>query len=288
MNRFSKLTLTLMTAIPVAGCIEHGEFTEDEKRLIGNDPEAIMRVLTVDDDADSQFLHRKAVELNPEEVGSDAFRTLCGRMLATVNDPENPGVGIAAPQVGISKRIVAVQRLDKTGEPFEIYVNPRITRYSEEARPGPEGCLSVPDRSGIVKRAVAITIEYLDLSSLETVSEEIEGFTAIIFQHETDHLDGIIYTEIMEAPVIETLTYEPMGQVCPSEINVTLEDGLIAEVEFNGGCKGNSQGMVSLLRGMDPLDAIDRLEGIKCGSKPTSCPDQLSKALTMLLAKRDE
>ena len=108
---------------------------------------------------------------------------------------EADGVGLAAPQVGILKRVVAVQRYDKEGAPFEVYPNIRITEYSAEKQTGREGCLSVPDTSGIVERAQSVVISYTCPQTLETVNDTVQGYTAVIFQHETDHLDGVLYTD---------------------------------------------------------------------------------------------
>ncbi len=74
-------------------------------------------------------------------------------------------------------------------------------------------------------------------------------------------------------------TYMTKG-VCSRSIDIEIgDDGKIANVKFNGGCSGNTQGVAALVRGMDVAEAITRLEGIKCGLKPTSCPDQLARAL---------
>lgn len=116
-------------------------------------------------------------------------------MLATVTDSTQQGVGIAGPQVGISRRVVAVQRFDKEGEPFEVYPNIRITAMREPFEPGMEGCLSVPNFRGEVRRSRDIDISYTSLSTLRDTTETVCGFTAVIFQHECDHLDGIIYTD---------------------------------------------------------------------------------------------
>ncbi len=75
-----------------------------------------------------------------------------------------------------------------------------------------------------------------------------------------------------------TYTYRPTG-VCSQLMEVEVEDGKILRVEVLGGCSGNLQGISRLLVGMDAEEAIRRMEGIRCGSKPTSCPDQLAKAL---------
>ena len=83
-----------------------------------------------------------------------------------------------------------------------------------------------------------------------------------------------------------TYTYAPTG-VCSSRIDLELEDGVIRSVVFTGGCNGNLQGISRLVTGMRAQEAIERLQGIQCGWKPTSCPDQLSKALTAALNEAD-
>ncbi len=74
------------------------------------------------------------------------------------------------------------------------------------------------------------------------------------------------------------ITYKPKG-VCSRLMEVETQDGKITKVEVTGGCSGNLQGISRLVVGMDVQEAISRLEGIKCGRKPTSCPDQLAQAL---------
>ena len=73
-------------------------------------------------------------------------------------------------------------------------------------------------------------------------------------------------------------TYKPHG-VCSRQIDIDLEDGIIKNVAFTGGCSGNTQGVCALIKGMQIDEAIERLRGIHCGPRPTSCPDQLSIAL---------
>ncbi len=73
-------------------------------------------------------------------------------------------------------------------------------------------------------------------------------------------------------------TYKPHG-VCSRQIDIDLEDGIIKNVAFTGGCSGNTQGVCALIKGMYVDEAIERLRGIHCGPRPTSCPDQLSIAL---------
>ena len=78
-------------------------------------------------------------------------------------------------------------------------------------------------------------------------------------------------------------TYQTKG-VCSRSIDITIDNGIIVEVLYHGGCSGNTQGVAALVRGMSVEEAIGRLEGIRCGFKSTSCPDQLATALREYLA----
>ena len=77
---------------------------------------------------------------------------------------------------------------------------------------------------------------------------------------------------------MERFSYTPSG-VCSRQIDFEVEDNVIRSVRFSGGCAGNTQGVAALLVGMTVDEAIERLSGIRCGFKPTSCPDQLAQAL---------
>ncbi len=81
-----------------------------------------------------------------------------------------------------------------------------------------------------------------------------------------------------------TYSYKTSG-TCSTQIDLELEDGVIKNVAFTGGCNGNLKGICTLVKGMPASEAISKLQGIQCGWKPTSCPDQLSKALTAALAE---
>lgn len=78
------------------------------------------------------------------------------------------------------------------------------------------------------------------------------------------------------------MRYKTQG-TCAAYIDIELKDGLIDSVAFTGGCNGNLQGISALVKGMAPEDAIDRLKGIRCGFKSTSCPDQLARALESMI-----
>ncbi len=201
-----------------------GDFTREEASLI-NGCDSIMRVLTIADKQDSLLLRDTSRMFSAKALNSAEYAQLEELMVATVTHPSQDGVGIAGPQVGLNRRVVAVQRFDKEGEPFEVYPNIRIVWASDSLAYGPEGCLSVPDRRGEVARSREIVIEYADLKavreekscnapneascsktctktkagsgeiSVPTRRDTVKGFTAVIFQHEVDHLDGILYID---------------------------------------------------------------------------------------------
>lgn len=184
-------------------------FTRSELAIL-NDADSIMRVLTIEDPCDLAVLRATSCDFSSKALLSEEFRRLSELMIATVTHPSQDGVGIAGPQVGLNRRVVAVQRFDKEGEPFEVYPNIRIVWQSDSLEFGPEGCLSVPDRREDVARSTEIVIEYTGFDpdymsssqdnspsapKLIPVRDTISGFTAVIFQHEVDHLDGILYID---------------------------------------------------------------------------------------------
>ena len=193
-------------------------FTKEELEIL-NEADSNMRVLTIENRRDLSVLRAQSVDFSTEALLSEEFKRLSELMIATVTHPSQDGVGIAGPQVGLNRRIVAVQRFDKDGYPFEIYPNISIVWKSDSLEFGPEGCLSVPDRREDVARSTEIIIEYtaapgpysplsthtkfeqpticdsIAASHLVTVRDTISGFTAVIFQHEVDHLDGVLYTD---------------------------------------------------------------------------------------------
>lgn len=197
-----KLTFLISILLIALGChqssTDNTRLTGAELNIIQNSKD-IMRVLTTESPEDMKVLKAKSIDIPVEDLRSEAYRTLTDLMLATVTHPSQDGVGIAAPQVGLNRRVVAVQRFDKENEPFEIYPNIRIVWASDSLSAGPEGCLSVPNRRGEVMRSQEIIIEYADISRLDEsdfmVRDTVRGFTAVIFQHEIDHLEGILYID---------------------------------------------------------------------------------------------
>lgn len=220
MKKVSKIFQILVVCSGLAACsdADPGNFTAEEAALIreaacgtdgGNIPAGTMRVLTVEDSHDLTVLRAKSSDLSAEALLSEDFENLGRLMISTVTHPSQDGVGIAAPQVGLNRRVVAVQRFDKAGEPFELYPDIRIVWASDSLAYGPEGCLSVPDRREDVLRSQEIIIEYADMKVLKAcpqndvpmIRDTVKGFTAVIFQHEIDHLDGILYIDRVDVGI---------------------------------------------------------------------------------------
>jgi peptide deformylase len=175
-------------------CNGKDNWTDAERELIGSQGD-VMHVTKTDNEADLAILRSISRELPVEAVMDPIFPVLAEKMTKTMLAPENDGVGIAGPQVGLLRRVIVVQRLDKAGEPCEVYPNIRITRFGGKMEAGQEGCLSVPARRGRVLRDRDIDITYTNPASGKDTTEHVEGFTAVIFQHEIDHLDGVLYID---------------------------------------------------------------------------------------------
>lgn len=194
--------LLLMIAATV-GLVACGEgFTASERDVIHASGDGIMRVLSIADPTDSLLLRKESLPVSEQMLRSEEYALLRERMLLTVQNPDAEGVGIAAPQVGVRRNIIAVQRFDKEGEPFEFYLNPEIVERIGEKADGGEGCLSVPELYGNVSRWQEIVLRYRDEQWVEH-TERIEGFTAVIFQHEVDHLSGRLFIDYLSAEGFE-------------------------------------------------------------------------------------
>lgn len=173
---------------------KQNQFTMDQEKQIMTDTANAMRVWTIANPTDSILLRKKSESIIPD-TSDIILQTLIKRIYKTVTDSISMGVGIAAPQVGILKQIIWVQRFDKKGVPFEVYLNPKIKQYSKLTQECREGCLSIPGRMDTLNsRAYAILIEY-DTPKGQRKIEMVEDFTAVIFQHEIDHLNGILYID---------------------------------------------------------------------------------------------
>jgi len=170
--------------------------------------EKVLHVYLVTDPSEETVLLTPCGDFSDKELKSKEFKTLCKDMIATVTDPSQDGVGIAGPQVGVSKRIIVVCRLDKEGEPFIAYPNAQIDSTFGGIVEGREGCLSIPGYYGDVPRSEGIVVSYTDPKTLKRVTETVTDYTARIFQHEIDHTNGILYTDRTPKVYPDTLAHD--------------------------------------------------------------------------------
>ena len=135
---------------------------------------------------------------SPVEEVTDEVRELVSDMFETMYAA--PGIGLAAIQVGVPKRILVIdlqEPEEEGGEPVKkphVFINPEIVRHSDQEVPYTEGCLSVPDQYAEVDRPENIFARWLDLNG-EKHEEEIEGLLAVCLQHEMDHLNGVLFID---------------------------------------------------------------------------------------------
>lgn len=154
------------------------------------------------------ILTLKAASVAESEFNSVWLNELAAAMQATML--ERSGVGIAAPQVYISKRVIIVASRPNLRYPDApemdavVMVNPEILEQSDVAVLGEEGCLSVPNERGQVQRAQSIKVLYHTLTG-DVMESTFEGFPARIVQHEVDHLNGVLFVEKMDLLLIESL-----------------------------------------------------------------------------------
>jgi peptide deformylase len=138
-------------------------------------------------------LRQKAAKVT--DFGAD-LQDLIDDMIITLH--ENSGAGLAAPQVNDSRQVILVEYGSEDDEEIPptlfVTVNPKITRFSQELLTGAEGCLSIPGFMGEVERAQEIVVEGQDRFG-KPLKMNLSGWVARIFQHEIDHLNGILYTD---------------------------------------------------------------------------------------------
>ena len=148
----------------------------------------IYPILTIPD----PVLRKEAASV--ERVDDD-LRRLMDDMLATMYDA--PGVGLAAPQIGISRRIIVMDaaRDDDPPDPL-VMVNPRLLSRSDEMRVHEEGCLSIPEVTAEVERPAKARVAFLNREG-KLQETELEGLLATIVQHEIDHLNGILFIDYL-------------------------------------------------------------------------------------------
>ncbi|HEX3920316.1 MAG TPA: peptide deformylase [Caulobacteraceae bacterium] len=151
---------------------------------------SVRRILTVD--ADMAVLKQKS---KPLAAVDDDLRALMDDMLETMYDA--PGIGLAAIQVGVPKRVIVMDlsRGEGAREP-RFFVNPEIVWASKETAPYEEGCLSVPEIYDEVERPARVRVRYLGYDGKQ-VEEEAEGLYATCIQHEIDHLEGVLFIDYL-------------------------------------------------------------------------------------------
>ncbi|NML56479.1 peptide deformylase [Chryseobacterium cheonjiense] len=170
------------------------KLTSDEISIINQgDANTALPIYQTTDEHQHKTLLSLSTEIDPLDKNT---AVLVKRMKESLLSTDG-GVGIAAPQVGINRKVIWVQRFDKPGEPLEYFINPVIVWRSELQNLGPEGDLSIPDFRDQFYRSKVIQLEYVDLKG-QKYSEMVEGFTAVIFQHEIDHLFGILISDKKE------------------------------------------------------------------------------------------
>ena len=202
MKQINRYLFPLLILIAVFLAFNRPKAFTKEERLIIRQSDSVMYVTVWPED--SAVLRTPCADLTKAELKSKELQTLMAKMLVTVRAPQHDGVGIAAPQVGISKRIICLQRFDKDGGPFECYLNAHIDSLFGDIGKGPEGCLSVPPMRGLVPRYTDVIVSYVHPETLEPKRDTVHGYTAVIFQHECDHLDGRLYIDRADTVYVST------------------------------------------------------------------------------------
>lgn len=146
------------------------------------------------------ILRQKAAPVS--DISDRKIQSLIDDMIVT--SIEAPGVGLAAPQVGQSIRLFVVTAGENPDDPQDLFntpqaiINPEIVKFSSDTHEDWEGCLSIPGIRGKVNRAVTLKVKYFDRNG-KPVEVEVHDFIARIFQHEYDHLDGIVFLDRMRS-----------------------------------------------------------------------------------------
>ena len=175
------------------------QFSEKEITLINSGTkETPFRVLKITEEEDSLFLRQKAEDIS-FNINDNELKLLIERLKTTME--EESGVGIASPQVGIGRNLFLFIRISDPNHPIVVAINPKILNHPNETVCfEKDGCLSIPDMSGNSIRYPWVDVEYTDENGI-VITERLEGysrttdFTGIIFQHEYDHLQGVLYID---------------------------------------------------------------------------------------------
>lgn len=157
-----------------------------------------MPKLTIETGDDNEILRSISDIIKPSELKQ--YRGVAENMIKYIKDPDNGGVGLAAPQIGINKRLIVVSLMKNyEDEDYRTIamINPEIIAHSEETSKDEEWCLSVPGETGDVKRWTWIKVSFID-PEWRKYALKLENLAARIVQHEIDHLDGILFVDKAE------------------------------------------------------------------------------------------
>lgn len=155
-----------------------------------------LKIVTIENKKDEKFLRTPTNEIDLEKEDKDELRELIKSMRKTMVG--NDGAGLSANQVGLDKKLFVAQIPDENGKPkFYTVINPEITKKSSETEIMNEGCLSIPNIVGPVKRPHKVTLEGKDIEGKD-IKIKAWGFLARVFQHETDHLNGELFIDKAE------------------------------------------------------------------------------------------
>ncbi len=178
---------------------------------------AIRHIVTVDED--NPVLRRRARRVRKI---NKSIQALIDDMVETMRAA--PGVGLAAPQVGVPLRVIVVEIPEEEGDPnsgrLYTLINPQIVWASDEMEEGEEGCLSVPGWVGLVDRHTEVTVKALNRGGKE-VKIKAGGFLARVLQHEIDHLEGILFVDRLTSPE-KFIRLEPAEEEEPRETLLAL------------------------------------------------------------------
>ena len=193
-----KTFYVLIFMICLSGCNSIKNMTVKEQEILNaSEVNTPFRVLLTDNIDDSLFLRKKSINIDIKNIAQDTNWQLFIERLKLTMATEF-GVGIAAPQVGIGRNLFLFTRIDKPGMPVTVAINPKIVNHSQETIcfEG-DGCLSIPNTSGTSRRYAWIDVEYYNEKG-ELIKERLSGssrkgyFTGSVFQHEFDHLHGVL------------------------------------------------------------------------------------------------
>ncbi len=179
-----------------------------------------------------KILRTVCEEYTPENNKDKDISNLISNLKDTLESVKN-GAGLASPQIGVNNRVF-VTRNYRDDNPDEIltFINPEIVTKSKEKLMVADGCLSIPNIHSETERHSYITVSYLD-ENFNRVKEELEGFQSVVFQHELDHLDGILFLDLLDEE--ENVKIQEFILRQKTEPNIFYIEGKIIEMSLKNG-----------------------------------------------------